>query len=69
MKDDRPSSMPDPRPTAYAVAQDASERTGEIGREVRSEALLLGRTSVTIAHEGMHYVLRATRAGKLILTK
>jgi len=36
---------------------------------IASESLLLGRASVTIAHEGMNYVLRATRAGKLILTK
>ncbi|WP_241762810.1 hemin uptake protein HemP [Aromatoleum aromaticum] len=36
---------------------------------IPSTELLLGRTSVTIDHDGMHYVLRATRAGKLILTK
>lgn len=36
---------------------------------IPSEQLLSGRQSVTIDHEGMHYVLRATRAGKLILTK
>ncbi|MDT3671961.1 MAG: hemin uptake protein HemP [Aromatoleum sp.] len=36
---------------------------------IASESLLLGRASVTIAHEGMNYILRATRAGKLILTK
>lgn len=36
---------------------------------IPSAQLLLGRPSVTIEHDGMHYVLRATRAGKLILTK
>ena len=36
---------------------------------IASESLLLGQPSVTIAHEGMNYVLRTTRAGKLILTK
>ena len=36
---------------------------------IPSGRLLLGRQSVTIDHEGMRYVLRATRAGKLILTK
>ena len=36
---------------------------------IPSDRLLLGRQSVAIDHEGMQYVLRATRAGKLILTK
>ncbi len=39
------------------------------GQAIPSEKLLCGRASVTIDHEGIHYVLRATRAGKLILTK
>lgn len=34
-----------------------------------SEALLAGRSSVRIEHRGTEYILRATRAGKLILTK
>jgi hemin uptake protein HemP len=44
----------------------AAARTG---LPIPSEELLRGRASVTIDHEGTHYVLRATRAGKLILTK
>ncbi|AYH45429.1 hemin uptake protein HemP [Azoarcus sp. DN11] len=36
---------------------------------IPSERLLLGQPCVTIDHDGTHYVLRATRAGKLILTK
>ncbi|MCC4115460.1 hemin uptake protein HemP [Aromatoleum toluclasticum] len=36
---------------------------------IPSERLLLGQTCVTIDHDGTRYVLRATRAGKLILTK
>jgi hemin uptake protein HemP len=36
---------------------------------IPSEKLLGGRPSVTIDHEGIQYVLRTTRAGKLILTK
>jgi hemin uptake protein HemP len=36
---------------------------------IPSSMLLLGRTSVTIDHQGVQYVLRTTRAGKLILTK
>jgi hemin uptake protein HemP len=38
-------------------------------RAIPSANLLLGQSSVTIDHDGTHYVLRATRAGKLILTK
>lgn len=34
-----------------------------------SSQLLEGRSSVTINHLGVAYILRATRAGKLILTK
>ncbi|MBR0566708.1 hemin uptake protein HemP [Azoarcus sp. L1K30] len=36
---------------------------------ISSAALLGGRNSVTINHEGVTYYLRATRSGKLILTK
>lgn len=36
---------------------------------IPSANLLSGRASVTIDHEGTLYILRATRAGKLILTK
>lgn len=39
------------------------------GQALPSAALLAGRRAVTIEHEGMQYVLRATRSGKLILTK
>lgn len=39
------------------------------GEVIPSELLLLGQACVTIDHDGTHYVLRATRAGKLILTK
>ncbi len=35
----------------------------------RSDALLQGRNHVLIAHNGETYQLRATRLGKLILTK
>lgn len=34
-----------------------------------STALLQGRKSVTIVHNGMPYRLQATKLGKLILTK
>ena len=36
---------------------------------VRSDALLQGHSHVSIVHNGETYQLRATRLGKLILTK
>jgi hemin uptake protein HemP len=36
---------------------------------LRSDALLQGRSHVSIMHNGETYQLRATRLGKLILTK
>ncbi|VWD28924.1 hemin uptake protein HemP [Burkholderia lata] len=38
-------------------------------RVVNSDALLQGQSHVSIAHNGETYQLRATRLGKLILTK
>ncbi|MCV2217366.1 hemin uptake protein HemP [Thauera sp. Sel9] len=39
------------------------------GTPLSTDVLLAGRNAVTIVHLGVHYVLRATRSGKLILTK
>lgn len=50
-----------------ASAADASEAREQ--RVVRSDTLLQGSTHVLIAHNGETYQLRATRLGKLILTK
>jgi hemin uptake protein HemP len=38
-------------------------------RVLRSDTLLQGRSHVSITHNGETYQLRATRLGKLILTK
>jgi hemin uptake protein HemP len=38
-------------------------------RVLRSDALLQGRSHISITHNGETYQLRATRLGKLILTK
>jgi hemin uptake protein HemP len=38
-------------------------------RSLKSDALLQGRSHVSIMHNGETYQLRATRLGKLILTK
>jgi hemin uptake protein HemP len=37
--------------------------------QVSSRSLLGGASTLVIEHMGMHYTLRATRNGKLILTK
>jgi hemin uptake protein HemP len=52
---------------ALAKPRDASSGIAE--RTVRSEVLLQGRRQVSITHNGETYQLRATRLGKLILTK
>ncbi|NMG17315.1 hemin uptake protein HemP [Aromatoleum bremense] len=63
-------SLP-PRATHLHPVEGASRgsTTEQHPQAIPSAQLLLGRPSVTIDHDGMHYVLRATRAGKLILTK
>jgi hemin uptake protein HemP len=52
---------------AAAPAQPTATHNGE--RALRSDALLQGRSHVNIMHNGETYQLRATRLGKLILTK
>jgi hemin uptake protein HemP len=50
-------------PAPAAASAETSERV------LRSDALLQGRSHVSIMHNGETYQLRATRLGKLILTK
>ncbi|KON81193.1 hemin uptake protein HemP [Azoarcus sp. PA01] len=67
-----PNDLPLPsRATHRPPVEGASQAsaTEQHAQPIPSTELLLGRPSVTIDHDGMHYVLRATRAGKLILTK
>ncbi|CAL93235.1 hemin uptake protein HemP [Azoarcus olearius] len=54
-----------PRPERAVAEAPADEQ----GPAISSAQLLAGRPCVTIDHQGVNYVLRATRAGKLILTK
>jgi len=54
-----------PRP----AGGDRSHTAGTAAPTVRSDALLQGRSHVSIVHNGETYQLRATRLGKLILTK
>jgi hemin uptake protein HemP len=66
------TSRPNTSTTAPAPRQPAERSpaaTGTAAPAVRSETLLQGRSHVNIVHNGETYQLRATRLGKLILTK
>jgi hemin uptake protein HemP len=56
-------------PAAASVGASDSGRAFTPTPPLNSDQLLGGLRAVTIAHEGAQYVLRATRNGKLILTK
>ncbi len=54
----------------HAASSDADAQAAEPSERVlRSDVLLQGRSHVSIVHNGETYQLRATRLGKLILTK
>lgn len=57
-------AQPQPRKIAEPAVATASDE-----RKLDSAALLQGRSHVSIMHNGETYQLRATRLGKLILTK
>lgn len=48
---------------------DATGSSPDLEISVSSSRLLGNQRTLTIDHEGTRYVLRATRSGKLILTK
>ncbi|OTP69524.1 hemin uptake protein HemP [Caballeronia sordidicola] len=59
-----------PRTAPVTTARPASAVPTESGeRTLRSDALLQGQSHISIMHNGETYQLRATRLGKLILTK
>ena len=59
-----------PRSAAVTTARAASNVSAESGeRSLRSDTLLQGHSHISILHNGETYQLRATRLGKLILTK
>ncbi|SAL67890.1 hemin uptake protein HemP [Caballeronia udeis] len=60
-----------PRTAAVTTARTApSSSVPESGeRSLRSDTLLQGHSHISIMHNGETYQLRATRLGKLILTK
>lgn len=56
-------------PAETAAPTLAGASADEAGLAISSAQLLAGRSWITIDHQGVNYVLRETRAGKLILTK
>lgn len=56
-------------PSAGVVGAIGSDADGISLPSLSSEQLFGKHRAVTIKHEGAHYILRATRNGKLILTK
>ncbi|MGN6667394.1 MAG: hemin uptake protein HemP [Trinickia sp.] len=63
-KDAAPAAL---TPRRAGAQQESSDGTNE--HTLSSDHLLRGRSRVFIAHNGERYQLRATRLGKLILTK
>lgn len=64
--DSSPEALAAPAGTVGTIT---SDRDGISPPSVTSDQLLGKHRAVTIKHEGADYVLRATRNGKLILTK
>ena len=60
-----------PRTAAVTTARTApsSGASESVERSLRSDTLLQGHSHISIMHNGETYQLRATRLGKLILTK
>ncbi len=56
-------------PAASTLSRPAPAPLAASEALVSSRALLGGASTLIIEHMGMHYTLRATRNGKLILTK
>jgi hemin uptake protein HemP len=65
----KPSTATATTTAAKPVADRANGASEKSDRVVRSDALLQGHSHVSIVHNGETYQLRATRLGKLILTK
>ncbi|WP_338910632.1 hemin uptake protein HemP [Mycetohabitans rhizoxinica] len=65
------AAQPGDRHAAPALATPAPQPMGttHAAHALQSDDLLQGRTHVSILHNGETYQLRATRLGKLILTK
>ncbi|HEV7835716.1 MAG TPA: hemin uptake protein HemP [Caballeronia sp.] len=62
----RAAAVTTARPAPSSGVSESGERSE---RSLRSDTLLQGHSHVSIMHNGETYQLRATRLGKLILTK
>ncbi|MBN9405273.1 MAG: hemin uptake protein HemP [Burkholderiales bacterium] len=58
-----------PAPPAAPPLHPVAARRADASTPLPSEALLQGRRTIEISHNGAVYRLQATRQGKLILTK
>jgi len=58
-----------PQPTALPPKPAPSPDTLKVSEPVQSTALLKGRKTLLIEHNGAFYRLQTTKLGKLILTK
>ena len=58
-----------PCPASVLAGESGLARRPRVLRQVESADLLGKHDSLTIRHQGESYILRQTRAGKLILTK
>lgn len=67
--DAAPASSPASSASSTSPAAALPVTVAPTDRCIASEALLQGKRSVTIVHQGETYRLQSTRQGKLILTK
>jgi hemin uptake protein HemP len=67
---DRPAAISRQRVAAVTTVRPSASVSNDGGeRSLRSDTLLQGQSRISIMHNGETYQLRATRLGKLILTK
>ena len=66
----RPAAISRQRVAAVTTVRASASVSNDSGeRSLRSDTLLQGQSRISIMHNGETYQLRATRLGKLILTK
>ena len=58
-----------PATNAGPAPQTVVPAAASVEPPLSSAVLLAGRSTLVLDHLGVHYILRATRNGKLILTK
>jgi hemin uptake protein HemP len=65
----RTAAVTTARPAPPSSVSESGDRPERSERSLRSDTLLQGHSHISIMHNGETYQLRATRLGKLILTK